>query len=497
MAKWSRRLKFLIAFLIPVAGVMICNNGLDNDSWYILAEGREIVENGVYYEDQLSMHEGLNVTVQNYGFAAIFYLLYSALGGTGIYLIMLILNIVLCYLIYKICRLISHKNESLSLLLMILTDLLLSYGYVVTRAQMVSYIIMMLVIYILELYAREGKKKSLWWIPILSLVQINLHASLWPMILIVMAVYIIDGFKQPKLHYKGYKIRPLILVGLISFAVGFLNPYGFKMMTFILTSYGVPEANNYINELSPFSLTTGYNILLYATIVAVLILYIFGKNRNIRLRYLLLLFGFLALGLNTVKGMSHLILVLLFPLAEVYSGIKMNNPRWRKLRFSGAIWAGVLALVVVVATTTIIIPNTNARGPSDVMIYALDALDEKVGDMDKSKFKVYGDYDEGGYVEYRGYKSYVDPRMEVFLKANNGKEDIFSEFYSLQHGDLDKAEFLKKYDFDFLVIREYDKLYNSVDENEYELVYHDDEAAEYDGVKVYRKKTNEEGYIKI
>ena len=131
------------------------------------------------------------------------------------------------------------------------------------------------------------------------------------------------------------------------------------------------------------------------------------------------------------------------------------------------------------------------------MIYALDALDEKVGDMDKSKFKVYGDYDEGGYVEYRGYKSYVDPRMEVFLKANNGKEDIFSEFYSLQHGDLDKAEFLKKYDFDFLVIREYDKLYNSVDENEYELVYHDDEAAEYDGVKVYRKKTNEEGYIKI
>ena len=152
LSKWSRRLKFLVVFLIPVAAVMVCNNGLDNDSWYVLSEGREIVENGIYYEDQLSMHEGLEVTVQNYGFAAIYYLLYSVFGGVGIYLMMLILSVVLMFLISKICMLLSQKNENLSLVLALITSLFLSCTFVVTRAQMVSYVILMLVIYLLELF---------------------------------------------------------------------------------------------------------------------------------------------------------------------------------------------------------------------------------------------------------------------------------------------------------------------------------------------------------
>ena len=487
LTKWSNRLKFLVAFLIPVAAVMVFNQGIDNDSWYVLAEGREIVENGIYYEDPLSMHEGLDVTVQNYGFAAIFYLLYSAFGGVGVYLIMLILNGILMFLIYKICMLISNKNVNLSLVLMVLTDLLLSHGFITTRAQMVSYVILMLLIYILELYVRKGNKKALWWIPVLSLLQINLHASLWPMILIVIAVYMIDGVRQPRFKYKGYKIKPLILVGIASLLVGFLNPYGLKMMTFIFTSYGVWEANVYINELQSFDLGTGYNILLYGVIATVIILYIFGKNKNIRFRYLLLLFGFLALGLNTVKGMSHLILVLLFPMAEVYRDVKIV--KWRKQRVAALVWAGVLAILVIVASAPVVIKNANAAGPSDMMIEAMNVVDVYAGGADKNNLKVYGNFNEGGYVEYRGYKSYIDPRMEVFLLSNNGKADIFLEFYDLQHGAMDREAFLEKYDFDYLVITEDDLLYDFVDEGKYALIYYND-GGEYAGVKVYQKLKN-------
>ncbi len=490
--KW---LKFLIAFLIPMAAVMVMSNGLDNDSWYVLSEGREIVENGIYYEDKLSMHEGLDVTVQNYGFAAIFYLLYSAVGGAGIYIIMLILNAVLMFLIYKVCMLLSNKNTNLSLFLMILTDLLLACGFVVTRAQMVSYVIFMLMIYLLELYARKGNKKALWWIPVLSLLQINLHASLWPMILIVTAVYMIDGIKQPRLKYKGYKIKPLILVLLASFVVGFLNPYGFKMMTFILTSYGVPEANAYINELGSFRvMASSYNILLYAVIVAVLILYIFGKNKNIRLRYLLMLFGFLALGLNTIKGMSHLILVLIFPMSEVYKDAKIV--KWRRVGWITAMWTGALAAMTVVISLVMVMPNINGSVPSEAMAKGMDTVDFATGEADKSSLKVYVDYNMGGYVEYRGYKAYIDPRMEVFIKSNNGKEEIFKEFYDLQNGKVEKQKFLEKYNFDYLVLPEQDILYDFDFGEGYELIFEDD-GDEYDGVKVYRRKIESQGYVKI
>lgn len=489
LSKWSRRLKFLVVFLIPVAAVMVCNNGLDNDSWYVLSEGREIVENGIYYEDRLSMHEGLEVTVQNYGFAAIYYLLYSVFGGVGIYLMMLILSVVLMFLIYKICMLLSQKNENLSLVLALITSLFLSCTFVVTRAQMVSYVILMLVIYLLELYAREGKKKTLWLIPVLSLIQINLHASVWPMILIAVAVYMIDGIKQPRLHYKGYKIRPLILVGLLSLVIGFLNPYGLKMMTFILTSYGVPEANDYIDELQAFSVFGGnLNILLYAAIVSVMFLYIFGKNRNIRLRYLILLFGFLALGLSTIKGMSHLILVLFFPMAEVYKDVKIGEKLSRKLKWMILSWAGILAFVIVGTYAVAMVPYINSDGPSAEMVEAVDVLDKKVGNFDKNNLKVYVDYNEGGYLEFRGYKAYIDPRMEVFIKANNNKEEIFLEYYNLQNGKMDKEEFLDKYNFDYLVVREYDALYDAVKDG-YELIHEKDDE-ESVGIRIYAKIKN-------
>ena len=492
---WVRCLKLLIAFLIPLAGVVICSNELDNDSWYVLAEGREIVENGIYYEDQLSMHEGLEVTVQNYGFAAIFYLLYQAFGSVGVYIAMLLLNLLLCYLIYKICMLISNKNVNLSLILMILTDLVLGRWFVVTRAQLLSYCILMLVIYILELYIKTDKTKHLWWIPLLSLAQVNLHASVWPMILLTIGVYIIDGIKQPKLHLDGYRKWPLIAVGLTSLLVGFLNPYGIKMMTFILTSYGIQEANAFVIEMHPFNLETSSLIALYVVIATTLILYIFGNNKNIRMRWLFLLFGFLALGINTFKGMAYLILVLLFPLAAVYKNTKVEKWGTRKSRWMVASWMGIFAVLTIIICIVIMLPEIGRRGPSEEMIGAIDMLDQEVGDIDKKTLDIYTGYNEGGYLEYRGYKPYIDPRMEVFIKSNNGKADIFQEYYEMYNGDMEKDEFLRRYDFDYLVVREGEKLYD-LPNSKYEKIYErDDESGEndgekpneIDGIRIYKK----------
>ena len=478
-----RWLKFLIAALVVTAGVFVCHPSLDNDSWYVLAEGREIVENGIYHEDQLSMHEGLEVTVQNYGFSAIFYLIYSAFGSVGVYVGMLFLNLLLCYLIYKICILLSNKNVNLSLIITILTDLLLSRWFIVTRAQMVSYCIIMLVIYLLELYIRKDDKKYLWWIPLLSLVQINLHASLWPMILIVMGAYIIDSFGFKKLHLDKYKTKPLLLVLGASFLVGFLNPYGYKMMTFILTSYGVPEASDMIMELQAFRpLDDVFNVLLYLVIIVTLILYIFGKKQNIKMRWLILIFGFLVLGINTVKGMSYLILVLLFPLAGVYKDVVIGG-KYRKQWWMVASWSGVLALCTIVAVSIVQIPKI-VDGPNEKMIEVVNIIDDDSNGKEKEKLKIYTGFNDGGFLEYRGYKPYIDSRMEVFIKANNGKEDIFKEYYDLEHGNISKEDFLGKYDFDYLVVTESEKLFDLGGER-YKMI--SENTDDGDKIRVYTK----------
>jgi hypothetical protein len=82
---------------------------------------------------------------------------------------------------------------------------------------------------------------------------------------------------------------------------------------------------------------------------------------------------------------------------------------------------------------------------------------------DTESAKVYSSFNDGSYVEFRGYKAYIDPRAEYFLKKNNGKADIFKEFYDLQHGNLDAHEFLEKYDFTHLLVAKDDWLYNRID----------------------------------
>ena len=100
----------------------------------------------------------------------------------------------------------------------------------------------------------------------------------------------------------------------------------------------------------------------------------------------------------------------------------------------------------------------------DIVNY-LDGVSDK-------NIKLYTGYDDGGYLQYRGYKTYIDPRAEVFLKANNKKEDIMVEYYNLQCGRINAYSFLDKYNFDYLIVGDDDILYNYID-NGYEVIHED------------------------
>ena len=476
-------LKYLVAFLIPAIFVMFINQGLDNDSWFVLAEGRYLANNGIHYTDVLTMHEGLNIVVQNYGFATIFYLVHSAFGAPGLYVMMLILNLAICYLLYKICLLISNKNVNLSLFIMIITDLLLALGFVTTRAQMVSYVILLVLIYVLELYVKTDKTKYLWWVPVLSILQINLHASLWWMLILIVWVYIIDAIRKPKIHLQGYRMKPLIITMVASFLVGFINPYGWKMITYIFTSYGAPEISGMVDEMRPFYiLRSTFTALLYLALVTILVLYIFGDSKKVRVRYLLMLFGFLALGLNSSKGLSQFVLTMFFPLALVYKNVRIERILEARIaRDALLLWIGLVAISVFATQCATVIPRVK-DGPADGIIGAMDSIEEKSGG--NKDVRVYVGYNNGGYVEYRGYKAYLDPRAEVFLEKNNGKENILKEWEDMTDGKIDLNEFLEKYNFDYLIADEphEENIYN-MKNKKYELIYENDEEK----IRVFKK----------
>ena len=84
----------------------------------------------------------------------------------------------------------------------------------------------------------------------------------------------------------------------------------------------------------------------------------------------------------------------------------------------------------------------------------LDSITEE----NKDNVKLYTNYYDGSYAEYRGYNCYIDPRGEIFLKIKNG-EDIFKEYNDLEDNKIDYQEFLNKYNFDYLLLDKEDNLY--------------------------------------
>lgn len=100
------------------------------------------------------MHTDLGITIQQYSFAAIFWLAYSALGTASLYILILLLNFLIRIPPYKICMLNRNKNASMSLFLMLVTDTILILGFITTRPQIVSSVLFLTVIYTLELYTK-------------------------------------------------------------------------------------------------------------------------------------------------------------------------------------------------------------------------------------------------------------------------------------------------------------------------------------------------------
>lgn len=474
-SKWV----YIIFFSLPILFTLLILKKLDNDTWYLLSEGRYIVKHGIYNIDPLSMHTGLHVVVQNWASASLFWIIYSLFKEAGLLLMVVICNFFICFLLYKICKLISDNNRVLSLLLMLITSVTLASHFIVSRPQILSFILLLSVIYVLELYIKTDNEKYLIWLPILSLIEVNMHASLWWMIFLFALPYVIDSFKIPYMRTQGYRKKPLFIALIIALLVGFINPYGYKAITFIFSSYGDKYMHAYINELLPF--TFHRNTLCMHMFVLTLVtslIYVFFREGNIRVRYICLYCGTLILGLMSVKGFSHFILVSIFPLAYFFKDIFPKSfddvtPGFRKfLNTSYAIF-GLIVLCFASGLLIYKLDNMKLIHDADT---AMEVLSKHA---DKEKHHIYSSFNDGGYVEFYGYKPYIDPRAELYLKANNKKFDYFKEYYDLQHNLLDIEDFVDKYSFDFMLVSYSDAIRQTMQNNAKYFVIYDDSKKGY------------------
>ena len=460
------KFKYSILFLIPILFFIQYNLRIDNDFWFTIKEGEYIINNGFPNVVPFTIYDNLNFIYQSYGAGVIFSFIYKLLGTYGILFFVIFILIMMTYFYYRLCMKVSNNNENISILVTVITMSLLAVNYITTRPQIFTYLNLIIVLYIMELYSNTNNRKYLYILPIISLIQSNIHCMFFFMLIIFMLPYIFNNSKE-------YEIKSILVTMLFMILTGLINPYGINNLLYVFNSYGQNILEKTIKELQPLSFSSLFGKIHIFIILIIYILY-FKSRKKIPIRYLLLLFGTTYLAFDTLRGVSLFIIGSFFPLAYLYKDI----PNIDISKYIPKIIKVLIAIILIIISLIIIFI------PRNYYPDAKEPIDYLVNNYIISDIKLYTSFSDGSYTVYKGIKCSMDPRAEVFLKKNNHKFDIYKEYYDLQMGIIDYNEYLKKYNFTHLLINKKDYLYNKLEKNSYNYIA----IKEYKNYKIYIRK---------
>ncbi|MBQ4031107.1 MAG: hypothetical protein II625_05065 [Bacilli bacterium] len=443
---------FFLLLVIPFVSICIVNRFQRNDTWFLLNCGRYVFGHGIPHVDPFTIHEGLNYVMQQWLTSVVFYGIFKVLGKYGLLYFTLLMSIVLMVLYYRLCYLVS-KNKLLSILITAIVFYMSSI-FIILRPQLFTYLLLIIEVICLEKYVVKSNWKYLIPLPFLSILLINFHASMWLFLFIFILPFMVEGIIN--LKKKSFRIKPLIIVSLIMFVCGFINPYGWNGITYIFKSYNIPEISELVEEMKSIQLDQKLGKYLIFSIFAIVLLLNYVKKNKLCLRHLFFIVGTALLAFMHYKCFVYFALFGLYSvpllIKELKFDIKLNNKYFVSLIKGLTIGLSCLLVVTFVYTVYQLHKNYKFEESSQVK----EVTDYIIDNYDKDEVILFVDYDYGGYTEYRGLKSYLDPRAELFSEKLNGKENILKEALILENATDDYYEkFLTRYNFTHLIVSSY------------------------------------------
>jgi len=231
-----------IAFLLPVT---------PNDYWWYVRIGRDTLQSGaIPAVDALSYTQsGQPVVYHSWLSAVLFWLLYRA-GGLPLTFLARGVALALAYaLVWSLARQ-AGSGAKLAGLLTLLAALASSNNWSM-RPQIFAYPLFALAL--CALYRWEGgRTKTVWLLPVICLLWVNLHGSFVLLFLLAGAALVFG---------KGNRKALALALG-ASLAVTLLNPRGFGAWTYVVASLSTPASQSFSVEWNP-PVNTGWQMNLF------------------------------------------------------------------------------------------------------------------------------------------------------------------------------------------------------------------------------------------
>ena len=530
----------IFAIIIILFGFSVAPKTLQNDTYYTVSIGNLIMENGIDMKDHYSWHEDLPYTYPHWMYDVFMSIIYNMGSWQGIYISVCIMSIILGLSIYIVNKKLN-KNQVISFALTIGAMYLLK-DYIAARAQLVTFIIFIWVIYFIEKFI-ENPKKVGYAIGIIlaSIIIANIHVAVWPFLFVIflpyIAEYIIclvadtviyqkitilwkkillkkyknDETKKQKINQElneiylqnekvknvrekeePYKIRMklnknvkwLILVMAICGLTGFLTPLGTTPYTYLVKTMEGNTVNN-INEHLPLTLIN--NIPIMCTIIIVLSLLIFTKVK-IRLSDLFMIGGLTFLMFSSKRQSTMFVLIGSIILNRMFTeAIKIYSKENMEWMFKNIVCIlGIAVSVVAIFQGAKFIDKKKDNSYVNEASYPVDAANWILENFDVNNIKLFNEYNYGSYLLYRGIPVFIDSRADLYAPEFNGKKDIFMDFINTSNLGKFYGKTFEEYGITHVILYKNAKIRMIIDETEpekYNKIYSDKYFVIYEVVK--------------
>lgn len=452
----------LIPLLIGIAvAIKTINTGFPNsDTYFIIDAGKYIVENGtVPTTNPFVIHEGFGVIIQQWLFDVLMYGVYRIGGWTGVFVYSIIILGIAAVAMYRFFGLYS-QNKTLKVILLSIC-IAVGSAFAVARPTSLSFLMCLSVVAVMETYRRNNKWHVLLWLPLISLLTINIHAAMWPMLFVLIMPFIFPG-KMPDFKSDGIgkgiaaffkewftKWKWVLLAMICMVIVGFVNPNGLNGIGYLVLSYG-SATNGRIAELEPPMMLSYYGMWVLLSF-ALLVLYVYTRKRNMDMTNFYMAAGTLVMAMLHMRNLWFLFFGATPLFLTMLDGVQRKKHKERRVTAVSLI-ADFYGVCLVVALAFIFCGTISVDIEDDILspVKAVEYLDSH----NKEDIVLYTGFNNGAYMEMNGYKVYMDARPELFQKKINGKEDIYSEYLNVINGLCDYEAFFDKYEFTHMIVED-------------------------------------------
>lgn len=436
-----KKYKFYILLVITILcmTIILTRKEFQNDTFYTIKVGEQIFKTGIDMKDHFSWMNNLSYTYPHWLYDVIIFLIYNLFGFTGIYISTLIFANILLFTMYFTLNNII-KNKGLSYILVVILGLTLK-NFITARAQLISFILFLLILYFIEKLRENGKKIYIYYIFIFSLLIANFHSAVFPFIFALFLPYIVSDFlflffkKINKNNFKKINLgkieidspknfKKIIIAFLASLLSGIFTPnFPIAYTYFIKTKMGITMS--YITEHLPTTIDKRPEFFI---IIGILIILVLQRKIKISLNDLFLLGGLSFLTLMSKRSYALFAILSIFSIGRIIN--QFFNAKLKKEKIeeflNNDITFITFNLLFIISSVLIINSNISkdyinySKYPEKASNYILENLNIK-------NIRIYNEYNFGSYLLFKNIPVFIDSRADLYTEEFNKDCTIFKD----------------------------------------------------------------------